>query len=116
MRLGWGTIALALALLGASRSEAQIIVRDGLPGWAGAGNTPAQAVAFGDTSSYSVPYSYYAAWPNWPARQYVPYGASDIFPFHGRPYGRPYDLWTWPYMSTPFFSGALARYYYPPVR
>ena len=31
------------------------------------------------------------------------YGAND-FPFHGRPYGHPYDPWTWPYMS-----GSTAR-------
>ena len=65
------------------------------------------------SSAYVPPYSYYAAWP-WPARGYVPYGPGDAFPFYGRPYGHPYDRWTWPYMGGGY-SRYLARYYYPPV-
>jgi hypothetical protein len=59
------------------------------------------------------PYSYYAARPPLPARYYWGYGTSD-FPFHGRAYGRPYDLWTWPYISgNP--TAPVTRYYYPPL-
>jgi hypothetical protein len=58
------------------------------------------------------PYSYWAAWPQ-PARAYVAYGANDIFPYGGRPYGHAYDRFSW---ATLAGSGDLARYYYPPVR
>lgn len=58
-----------------------------------------------------LPYSYYGV-PSWqPARIYE---GPAVFPFYGRPYGHPYDHWTWPYIS----GGAdanLARYYYPPL-
>lgn len=65
-------------------------------------------------SSVSIrPYSYYAAFPR-PARGYVPYGPTDGFPFYGRPYGHPYDRWTWAYMGGGDYR-YLARYYYPPV-
>jgi hypothetical protein len=37
------------------------------------------------------------------------------FPFSGKFYGRPYDPWTWPYMSGAYGRG-LARYYDPPVK
>jgi len=62
---------------------------------------------------YVPPYSYYAALPH-RARGYVSYGSND-FPFYGVPYGRPYDPWTWPYMSGGYNRG-LARYYDPPVK
>ena len=57
-------------------------------------------------------YSYYMTSPI-AARTYVPYGATDSFEFYGRPYGHPYDRWTWSAMSG---DSGLARYYYPPVR
>jgi hypothetical protein len=60
------------------------------------------------------PYSYYAAPAGVNAREYVPYGPTDNFPFHGRPYGHPTDRWSWQYMSTNP-SGPLAHYYYPPL-
>ena len=66
------------------------------------------------SSGYSVPtYSYYASYP-YPARQYVGFGQND-FPFYGKPYGRPYDPWTWSAMNEDPYE-SLARYYYPPVR
>lgn len=107
---------LALIVWGSDRVEAQVLVRNVAPVWAPGGFAPADVGTFTYASGYSVPYSYYAAWPNWPARGYVGYGPNDIFPYYGRPYGHPYDLWTWPYMSESYFGGALARYYYPPVR
>jgi hypothetical protein len=58
------------------------------------------------------PYSYAVTAPL-PARGYVGYGANDIFPYYGRPYGHAYDKYSW---STLSGSGSLARYYYPPVR
>ena len=60
----------------------------------------------------AFPYSYYVALPG-PARQYVPYGPLDQFPFYGTPYGQPYDPWSW---ATLAGSNAPARYFYPPVR
>lgn len=109
----------ALTLTAAPEISAQVVV--------GRVSTPAPAVGnpvynssvylapYGPYSSaYVAPYSYYVRLP-WPARGYVPYGASDTFAFHGNPYGHPYDPWTWPYMSGGYY-GNLARYYYPPVR
>ena len=61
--------------------------------------------------SYS--YSYYTLSPL-PPRTYVGYGSTD-FPYHGQPYGHPYDPWTWPMMSGSYGNG-LARYYDPPVK
>lgn len=115
-------IAVALALCASGRAEAQVVVRNVAPAWAPEPVAPAALGTYTYNASYSVPvtysipYSYYAAWPNWPARGYVGYGPTDIFAFYGQPYGRPYDLWTWPYMSSSYYGGYLARYYYPPVR
>jgi hypothetical protein len=97
----------ALCLVVAPAAPAQVV--ESRP-W-----TPASVVGGpADVSSaYVPPYSYYAAWP-WPARGYVPYGPGDAFPFYGRPYGHPYDRWTWPYLGGGD-SRYLARYYYPPV-
>jgi len=79
---------------------------------------PAPAVAgpygYGEVLPYAPPYSYYATFP-WPARGYVGYGPTDMFPFHGRAYGHPYDPWTWAYMGGGGYSRYLPRYYYPPV-
>lgn len=60
-----------------------------------------------------APYSYYVAYP-YPARTYSGYGSND-FVFTGKAYGRPYDPWTWPYLSAGP-GGPLSRYYYAPVR
>ena len=66
------------------------------------------------SSGYAIPaYSYYASYP-FQARGYVGYGTND-YPFYGRPYGHPYDPWTWRYMSEDPYVG-LARYYYPPLQ
>ncbi len=59
-------------------------------------------------------YSYYATPPGLPARVYVGYpGASEPFPFYGRPYGNPSDRWSWSTLGG--MGGAPARYFYPPV-
>jgi hypothetical protein len=107
---------LGLGVAGAGRAEAQVFVRNVATLGGPAGFAPVDFGGYTYSSGYSVPYSYYAAWPNWPARGYVGYGANDIFPYYGRPYGHAYDLWTWPYMSESYYGGVLARYYYPPVR
>lgn len=52
-----------------------------------------------------APYSYYAAFPL-PAREYVGFGGND-FPFHGQPYGHPYDLWTWPYLGRTHYTAVV---------
>ncbi len=49
-----------------------------------------------------------------PAREYVPYGQNDPFPFHGRAYGHPYDRYSWTTMTG--YNDLLSRYYYPPLR
>lgn len=75
---------------------------------------PATAPGTAGVPSYIAPYSYFAAPEGFPARTYVGLGQSDLFPFHGRPYGYPYDRWTWSGMSgSP--PQSLIRYYYPPV-
>jgi hypothetical protein len=108
MRVLLTVVALVCICSLAEPAEAQVLV------WSGAPSGPSGSFTY--SSAYVVPYSYYAAWPNWPARGYVGYGESDIFPFYGRPYGRVYDKWTWNYMSDAYYGGVLARYYYPPVR
>jgi hypothetical protein len=114
MRTVIASIVVAACILIASESKAQVVV----------GGTPwgySQVVVGGPytgafSGSFVPPYSYYAAYPHgyWP-RSYVGYGANDIFPFYGKPYGHPSDAWTWPYMSVPPWGGALNRYYYPPL-
>jgi hypothetical protein len=47
---------------------------------------------------YLPPYSYYLAPYPLPARLYSGYGNND-FPFYGRPYGHPYDPWTFESLS-----------------
>src|SRR5262249_50263523 len=74
--------------------------------------TPAYGATYYYARGYIPPYSYWAAYP-YPARTYVGYGTND-FPFYGRPYGHPYDAWSWTYMGDPYRG--LAKYYYPPVR
>jgi hypothetical protein len=74
------------------------------------GSTPSTT---GGISGYVSPYSYYAAIPPAPARQYVDYAESG-FNFYGRPYGRPNDRWSWQALESN--QHLLDRYYYPPVR
>ena len=92
-------LALAgVALLFATReADAQVLV-----------SAPTSSYASAPSAS-STPYALYRP------RAYVPYGTNDIFPYHGQAYGKPYDPWTWPYMSGAYQAG-MARYYYPPVR
>ncbi|MEW4570423.1 hypothetical protein AB1L88_21365 [Tautonia sp. JC769] len=107
--------AATLAVPGSSRAQAPGLAAPGSPvvisSPAVPGPTAPGAIAVDPGMTF--PYSYSAAFPN-RARQYVPYGPTDVFPFYGTPYGRPYDRWTWASMTGP--PGALQRYYYPPVR
>lgn len=64
-------------------------------------------------TAYSPPYSYFAAYPL-PPRGYYGYGANDVFPFYGQPYGKPSDRWSWDAMGGSMAS--RTRYFYPPVR
>jgi hypothetical protein len=113
MRTVLAGLALSLALLAtADRAQAQVVV----PGPYRPVFTygPSPYVPYYERGAYIPPYSYWAAPYPLPARYYQGYGAPDNFPFYGRPYGRPYDLWTWPYMTTDPY-GPLAKYYYPPL-
>ena len=88
-------------------------------GYSGTGSvagssTVAGSSEFGATNPPVRPYSYYAAKPLGTARGYYGYG-EDQFPYYGRPYGHPYDPWTWPYMSSSY-QNSLNRYYDPPVK
>ncbi|WP_169972650.1 hypothetical protein [Tautonia rosea] len=108
-------LVATLAAPGSNRAEAQGLTPFGAPVVVSSpalpGSTFGGAITF--DQGFTFPYSYYAAFPN-RARQYVPYGPNDVFPFYGTPYGQPYDRWTWDAMSGP--PNALQRYYYPPVR
>lgn len=72
---------------------------------------PMTGAPVGVVPSRSYTYSYYSRSPL-PARTYVGYGTDD-FPFHGSPYGHPYDAYTFSAMAG---SNSLARYYDPPVK
>ncbi len=121
--------AFAALLLATSGSQVQVIAGDGITypsvtGFAPVISAPETATTY--SSHYAAPtaatpsnvtvapYSYYAAPPGTHARTYVGYGASDIFPFYGQPYGHPGDRWSWTSMSS-YPSSTLVRYYYPPV-
>jgi len=76
---------------------------------------PAESLtAAGGTATPLAHYSYYLTPPGATARTYVGYGQSNDFQFLGRPYGRPYDPWTWNSLSGGYES-YLTRYYYPPL-
>jgi hypothetical protein len=113
------TRSLALALLvglgaGASESRGQQIVGNGAPpAWAPPVVIEPAGWGFAGAVAGPFPYSYPAAYPL-RARAYVPYGNADAFAFHGDPYGRPYDRWSWSSLSGA--ASQPARYYYPPVR
>jgi hypothetical protein len=110
--------------LGASRADAQVVITRGYsvvrPAPVAVAPTLVPSVAtYGVISrptvgtSYIPPYSYYVVPNPYPKRYYSGYGNND-FPFYGRPYGRPYDAWTWPYLSGGYDKG-MARYFYPPL-
>lgn len=130
MRLHLAALIVALAATalgpGSGRANAQFMAGAGSPVvW----STPADPISFASVgtgmgldigmgmampaATPSYPYSYYAAFPN-RARQYVPYGPTDSFPFYGSPYGSINDRWSWSTLAGT--SGAPRRYYYPPVR
>lgn len=117
-------LILVAATAAGRKAEAQVL-RGAFRGprvFAGAGGpvtlTPGYGQAYAPTgfspasaSGYVPPYSYFAAPPGQPARIYEgPTG----YPYYGKPYGHPYDRWTWPYKSgAP--DANLERYYYPPL-
>lgn len=78
---------------------------------AGALNTGGTLISGQPMQGPILPYSYYAS-PAVPARVYVPYGATDSFPFRGQAYGNPGDRWSW-YSMGGGSQRYLARYYYP---
>jgi hypothetical protein len=112
-------IALLLTLAGilsATEVQAQHIFRRGHARQAVADTTPVHAAP-----AYAVAPSHTAVPPTrdytqsaLPARTYVGQGTED-FPFHGTPYGHPYDRYTFQAMAGSNYS-ALARYYDPPVK
>ncbi len=100
-----GIVVAAAVAASAREAGAQGIVGGG--GYAGApvvvgAPVLGSSIVAPYADAYVPPYSYYAALPL-PARQYVGLGASagsyNDFPFHGQPYGHPYDAWTWPYIG-----------------
>jgi hypothetical protein len=108
------TALLTLAgILSATEANAQFF-RRGQARQAVSYVTPAPSpVTAGAPSTRVYSYSYYSR-SSLPARTYVGYGTVD-FPFHGTPYGHPYDPYTWQAMAGSN-AGALARYYDPPVK
>lgn len=121
--LGWGV--LAAGVLGCwTESSAQVppsysyvISEPGafgaptpVPSRAGLAYIPRPTVG----TTYIPPYSYQVVANPYASRHYAGYGTND-FPFYGRPYGRPYDAWTWNYLSHDYYN-AMAHYYYEPVR
>jgi hypothetical protein len=102
------TFAIVVGLA-SSEAQAQLFSRRGS---ARQGMTSSSGMTTAPTARvYS--YSYYTR-SNLPARTYVGYGDND-FPYHGAPYGHPYDPWTWPAMSGSY-QGGLARYNSPPLK
>lgn len=117
-------LALVVGLLGATTGSAQevwgsapFVSQSGSVTYSSApmgviSGGPVYGISAVPDGGVIYPYSYAVTAPL-PARGYVGYGASDIFPYHGRPYGHAYDKYSW---STLSGSGSMARYYYPPVR
>jgi hypothetical protein len=110
MKTTIAVLAFAVISTIASDADAQVIFPSGPPPGMPSAVSPADAPAYVPPYSYSVAYQ-----RSLPARIYVGYG-DDLFPFYGRPYGKPTDAWSWSAMSSSPYGGTLARYYYPPVR
>jgi hypothetical protein len=112
-------VIAAPLMVGASRADAQYVISRGysvvspaptyVPSVATFAVIPRPTVG----TTYIPPYSYYVVANPYAKRYYSGYGTND-FPFYGRPYGRPYDAWTWPYLSHGYYN-AMAHYYYPPL-
>ncbi|QDV35800.1 hypothetical protein [Tautonia plasticadhaerens] len=126
MRLHLAALLVALAVTafgpGSGRANAQMMAGSGSPvAWSTPADPwPSGSIGMGmgmgmaiPAATPTFPYSYYAAFPD-RARQYVPYGPGDQFPFHGSPYGSINDRWSWSTLAGT--AGAPRRYYYPPVR
>jgi len=117
-------LTAAASLAGSTSAQAQG-VRGRLFGgprvFTGPGGPTTLTPGYGYSSSYAAPasvpgqvkpYSYYVLPSGVPSREYS--GEPTVFPFYGKPYGHPYDRWTWTYMTGPNDS-VLSRYYYPPL-
>jgi hypothetical protein len=105
------TIAAFLTLAGiltATETHAQFPFRKGVARQEMTGQT---AVSIPTPRVYT--YSYYSR-SSLPARTYVGYGNND-FPYHGAPYGHPYDPYTWAAMSNSY-QAEMSRYYAPPLK
>ena len=117
----WVIVSAVFVALGASEARAQGPARSysyvmeeptgsvGTTGMPSAAGISISRPAVGTTAI--PPYSYrVVASPN-VSRYYAGYGTND-FPYHGRPYGRAYDAWTWPYLAQ---GSGVAHYYYEVV-
>lgn len=111
---------LQLALLGvafvACAAASEVRAQAVYPGGMTASVPYYSPVAYGTSAYGNPPAVNPLGWPYgaYTPRVYVGYGNDDIFAYRGRFYGKPYDPWTWEYMSGAYQAG-LARYYYPPV-
>jgi hypothetical protein len=100
-----GILALLLSIA-VPPAEAQVIFTSGMVsgGWVLYGSalpgTSFAAPGWVAPASYARPLvptsSYYIPRYPLPPRIYLGYGANDVFPYSGQPYGYPYDPWTWP--------------------
>jgi hypothetical protein len=111
-------LAVVWLVLGAGESGAQIFTGAGGPVAVSGPSYVVEPWAASPTvaawpTQPAFTYSYATAFPN-PARQYVPYGSGDIFPYDGQAYGHPYERWSWTHLAG--YNELLSRYYYPPVR
>jgi hypothetical protein len=117
LQLAAPLVALAVIVTGSGRASAQVVIGGESPvAWSSTISPGPPSPFVGSAMAGAVPsfpYSYYAAFPD-RARQYVPYGAMDQFPYFGSPYGLPNDRWSWSTLAGT--SGAPRRYFYPPVR
>jgi hypothetical protein len=102
---------VVIGLLTATDAQAQHLFRKGAGRQGISSATVSGSSSTPAARSYS--YSYYSR-SSLPARTYVGYGDND-FPFHGQPYGHPYDAFTWSAMSGSY-ANDMARYYAPPVK
>jgi hypothetical protein len=112
MKTRVAAIFIAAALWAAPRASAQVIAPPPAPVWAA---VPYRVYPYGVYPAviplWAVPeYGYPISIAyNVPARYYVGYGTND-FPFYGRPYGHPYEPWSWPYIGGYMYR---AYAYYP---
>ncbi len=104
-----------IGLFSATEAEAQRFFRRANARQATAYSPPTVASTVSPAAPAPRVYSYtYYSRSTLPARTYVGYGDND-FPFHGSPYGHPYDPYTWSAMSGSY-QAEMSRYYSPPLK